>query len=475
MCLAAVLVGQNLLVIRPPNIQEDSWTGKENKHARRSDPSSSKDPDESFDRHPSKEHIKEGIISDEPFEFFQKIRDEIDVDDPFARCERYGFKYLNRTEPRRIFYGALIANEPWELFEITGAEMYGLFSGMVFVEGNRTQNFSPRKAVRQSHGPAMAQIFGVSPDRVQLRLRVNEDPDRFRHDVDQYLSREQWQRQDILNGWKELGMEPDDLGYLTDSDEIFTRDFMRALQYCDKIRHLDYPRGRCKHTETGLKAAVLVFESSPECVTKDRWWYKSDVFLGRCVEEIGDELQNPKAPRPRPDSMDRARGWGDRETGSWAGEDNVTDGRYPMYNAGDMRRIGGAQMRSRRQEGHAATTGYHFHNFFAGSDAIRFKYRTYGHPLGDRASYKTKLGDIHEDLDLVVRCVKNDTTKPARGYQLVAGGLLGQLPPHPVYLRDAQYRRKRHYLVSSIIEADEREWRRHNNVTSPKDETNDGE
>jgi hypothetical protein len=43
-----------------------------------------------------------GMISEEPFEIFQKIRDEIGADDHFGRCERYGLAYLNLLRgPRR--------------------------------------------------------------------------------------------------------------------------------------------------------------------------------------------------------------------------------------------------------------------------------------------------------------------------------------------------------------------------------------
>jgi hypothetical protein len=234
------------------------------------------------------------------------------------------------------------------------------------VEGNRTQNFTPRNATRLQHGPILARVFGVPADRVQMRLYANEDPAAYDRDSDSFLSREHAQRQEILAGWKALGMEPDDLGYLGDSDEIFSRDYYRALQYCDRTVFLDYERGRCRHNETGLKSTTLIFEGSPDCATKDRWGHRPDIFVGHCLEEIGDENLHPKAPRPYEGSMDRAKGYGDRETQSWAGEDNIIDGRYPLYNAADTRRIGGSVMVQRRQEGHSAFTGYHFHNFFAG-------------------------------------------------------------------------------------------------------------
>ena len=40
--------------------------------------------------------------------------------------------------------GSLIANEPWELFEITSAEAFGIYHAMAFIESNRTQSFMHR-------------------------------------------------------------------------------------------------------------------------------------------------------------------------------------------------------------------------------------------------------------------------------------------------------------------------------------------
>jgi Glycosyltransferase family 17 len=414
--------------------------------------------------YPTPGHVRTGLLSRKPFGYFQARRDVMDGGAHSERCARHGFVYKNRTAPRRIFYGAMIANEPWELFEVAGAEAYGLFSGAVFVEGNRTQNFTPRNASRLEHGPHLARIFGVASGQVQVRLYANENRTAFDGDYDSFLSREHAQRQEALAGWKDLGMRPDDLGYLGDSDEIFTRDFYLALQHCDGIRHLDYDSGRCKYSETGLKSTTLNFEGSPDCPTHDRWGYRPDIFLGHCIEGIGDEALHPKAPRPYEGSMDRAEGFGRPGSGSRAGEDNITDGRYPLLNAADMRRIGGAVMVQRRQPGFSVYTAYHFHNFFAGADAIRHKYRTYGHSRD--TDFRYKLSDLDADLDLMVRCVHNNNTNPNRPgyYEFVEGGLLKMLPPYPVYFLDDDYRRARHELVTSMVLADEREWRQHNSA-----------
>ena len=44
------------------------------------------------------------------------------------------------------------------------------------------------------------------------------------------LVRENVQRQHILGLWRAAGMGPADVGILSDMDEVFTRDFLRALQ-----------------------------------------------------------------------------------------------------------------------------------------------------------------------------------------------------------------------------------------------------
>jgi hypothetical protein len=99
---------------------------------------------------------------------------------------------------------------------------------------------------------------------------ANEDEDRFSKEV------EQRHRQDIIGGWKELGMQQNDLGYLTDSDGIYSRGYFLALQCCDSIQKLVTPVAAADPA-TGEKASVLVFESSPGCFTKDRSWLKSAV------------------------------------------------------------------------------------------------------------------------------------------------------------------------------------------------------
>ena len=55
-----------------------------------------------------------------------------------------GLTIRQNNEIDNSFYGSLIANEPWELFEITSAEAFGIYHAMAFIESNRTQSFMHR-------------------------------------------------------------------------------------------------------------------------------------------------------------------------------------------------------------------------------------------------------------------------------------------------------------------------------------------
>jgi hypothetical protein len=90
------------------------------------------------------------------------------------------------------------------------------------VESNRTQNFNPRPVRRLHHGPIIAKIYGVPESSVQVRNYYNEDPTPFG------LQRENLQRLNIINGWLELGMTRDDIGFITDVDETFHRDCLMS-------------------------------------------------------------------------------------------------------------------------------------------------------------------------------------------------------------------------------------------------------
>jgi Glycosyltransferase family 17 len=402
---------------------------------------------------PHGDEIDVGVLSTRDPSFFRALETEIDEVDHTTRCARYRATY-NTTHPtsRRIFYGSLVADEPWEVMEIVAAESYGIYQGMVFVEGNRTQNFTPRPFRRLHHGPTLANLFGVPKSHVHVRAFVNEDPKLTE------LSREHAQRAEIVRGWKELGMQPDDVGLLADADETFSRDFLRAVQVCDGIDLLDYESHHCKHTKVKLVAVSRVFESSPECVTDKRTWYHPDMIIGHCIDGISNSPKHGPAPRTKGSYL-RAPGFG-VGCDDWEGEGNITDSRYPLWNAADFRRTCGGVLfplfnrGTQTQQRLDLYTGFHFHNFFAQFNDTRFKYLTFGH--ADKKAGVKPIEKLSPDLKLMYRCVNNLPEDPEQKYKRVAGGFDGIDPFLPIYFQDDDYRRRRHAYVQEMVEADER-------------------
>jgi Glycosyltransferase family 17 len=425
-----------------------------------------------FSRHDEKDDTSnvaiDGILSNKPVAFFRAIQASIDNVQPHERCLRYGATY-NATHPtnRRLFFGTLIASEPRELLEIVAAEVYGVYAAMVLVEGNRTQNFTPRPLARLKDAPMLANLFGIPQTHFQIRPYINEDA-RLRS-----LKREHHQRSEILRGWKELGMRPDDVGILGDIDETFTRDLLRALQTCDGIDVLDYTAHFCDLERVKLYAHARVFESTPDCMAR-KTWYHPNAMIGHCIQGIG--------AGSRPLSHER---------------DNESNAMHPLWTAMDFRKTRGgrkihvnvsmATKMALRREAAAATavavpvlglpmdshsrlfdryTGYHFHNFFSSMDATRFKYSTYGH--ADRAAQYKPIHEISADLDMLHHClyrdadndtdddVAADSKTVARPPTLHVPGGYNQMARYfrPVYFHDDNYRRRRHAHMQAITVAE---------------------
>ena len=230
-----------------------------------------------------------GILTVKEPSYFQAFQQEIDDMDEHERCKRYGFGYDEaKKRRRRIFYGAIIASEPWELYELVAAEAYGIYAGIVLVESNRTQNFSVRNVTKyqatvryqerlQPIEDAVHQLFGLPPptttttaknkqSQVQVRFWSNEDASL----VD--LEREKAQRDAILLGWQELGMTTNDVAILGDLDEVFTRDLLRAIQACATIPELDYLYHQCRPDRMGLRATTQIYEGTcPLIISLVRW------------------------------------------------------------------------------------------------------------------------------------------------------------------------------------------------------------
>ncbi|KAG7370647.1 glycosyltransferase family 17 protein [Nitzschia inconspicua] len=417
------------------------------------------------------------VLSTKPKSFFQKFQQEIDNFDLEERCRRYGFGMTAKDgQPerpsRRIFYGALIADEPWELLDIIATETHGIFEGMVFVESNRTQMFFARPikwANKQTYIDQFKDMFGV--EKLQIRDYVDEDSS-----VEE-LFRETNQRAEILKGWKELGMTKEDIGYIADTDESFTRDFLRAVQQCPYVEHFDYDAHKCSNNfekKSKLIGSTRVFESSPECVTKDRNWFHPDMIIGACVEGIGDDSIHPRAQRS--DGLLRDEGWA-----SLGGDIQYlpNDSMYPLYSAGDFRMLDGGHIVESRDPNSSGHSAFHLHNYLADFNATRYKYLTYGHP--DEEAMVKPLEELSADIRLLVRCVHNETDGPIeedadsaekQDFQRVRGGLDTKHPVFPIYFHDEDYRRRKHDAISRLVKEDEYSRMKRLNLTAEELETN---
>lgn len=407
-----------------------------------------------------------GILSRKPLSYFHHLQDEIDSMDPHERCRRYGWAddaTKQQQPPRKIFHGALLAEEPWELLEIMAAETRGIFAGMVFVESNRTQSFAPRQLQRVGvhYESLLSQLFDT---RVIVRTFVNETA------TLQGLERENWQRQEILKGWKQLGMTPDDLGYIADTDESMTRDFLLALKTCHDLPLLNYTHHGCNARRGArLYALARIWEGTPDCITHQRSGHHPAVVMGACIEGIATPGQGVVAPREN--IYTRRQGYGkdcffDKPTTAPI-----------LWNPADFRMIlCGDQPQARaptndndddkafNHPDYARFTGYHLHNFFADFDAIRHKYETYGHAMDGTVPTTRKrrpvlrLQDRHRDLAFLHACVRNDPEDASLFRPRVQGGMEA-LPKYftPLYFQDADYRsRRQQVMLEKILKEDER-------------------
>eukprot|EP00977_Amphora_coffeiformis_P021646 scaffold9676_cov200-Amphora_coffeaeformis.AAC.3 len=103
-------------------------------------------------------------------------------------------------------------------------------------------------------------------------------------------------------------MQPDDIAMLVDSDEIFTQDFLRALQTCE-VPALNYDSHQCLPKNLEIPAYTQAFESSPECVAFNFRGFHPDIIIGACLEGVGNVTKNVIAPRAQPHGILRKPGW----------------------------------------------------------------------------------------------------------------------------------------------------------------------
>lgn len=253
------------------------------------------------------------------------------------------------------------------------------------------------------HGPGRKQqnpwTFGNK--RLSNVSRVQYGPS-TRVLVDQYVDADleqiktgwliqQVQRDRIVEVWKEQGMTTEDIGILSDADEVFSRDFLRALQICDVPRFR--PGQDCSSPK--VVGSTLVFEGSPNCITSNRRWFHPDAIIGECIHGIGNTTRNPPVPR----SFMGVKGPFKGAASSWKSKDGSA---APLWNGVDYRsREGGGIVKGPVAAKHQLTA-FHFHNFFVSQETFSWKYINRGQNV--RNADKLALEMIDPDVMVMVNC-----------------------------------------------------------------------
>jgi len=378
------------------------------------------------------------------------------------RCERYGLVYNSTIQNtrRRIFLGSLIADDSWHPIGAHAIEAYGLYHTVALVEGNRTHDMSDRQKRFQpgslNHDVMVSSgIYGPST-KVAIDLYFDQEGDKGKIDSRDV---EQLQREYITKIWKENGMTKEDLGIVSDLDEMYTRDFLLAMQTCDVPQ---FRRGQSCKTPKRI-ASTVIFESSPDCIAEGRRWYHPDMIIGECIDGIGDIDLHKPVKRQDSNGRETYRMKASRL------EDYDTDAELaahpPLWKPMDFRAVEGSDSQTTevlknekypRGTGH---TAYHFHNFFTTLDDLRFKYKTYGH--GEADALTKPLGKLQSDIDMAVRCVMN-RTKDGLSTPYLSGGVDGISGGRiPLVFEDesaGSYRKDRHRELYEMIVADEQQY-----------------
>jgi hypothetical protein len=394
-------------------------------------------------------------------ELFQEEHAKIDTDNDEQRCKRYGYSYDAEAakKPRRLFFGTMIADEFWDVFQAHAVEAYNVYHAVAMVESNTTHAATPRAMRFQKGSPEWrqlteAKLFG---DKTDLFIDYwLEDFQELRG-----MDRECTQRETIVDRWIKQGMTENDVGIMADVDEVFSRDFLRAAQVC--VIPQFAPGQTCERPK--LVPLTISFESSPECI-KHNPWFHPDMVSGQCIEGVGDPTERVIPLRV----FQRKYGARTEQYGgkSLEGirEEVKKFGRWPLFNGADMRIAPGdsgvpahwldknGQFKDNKQE--IWGVAYHLHNFFDSLEVLRNKYRYYAH--SDGMAFAKHLGRLDGDLDVVVRCVRKLPVQEGRGSDtrgVFSGGYIGTVGNKPIFFLNETYRRLRHELTSRLVMEDE--------------------
>ena len=365
------------------------------------------------------------------------------------RCKRYGFEY-NSTQKtkRRIFFGSLIADDSWHAILAHAAEASGLYHTVIFVESNSTLSTDDTQSRKPRFHPGsvelralQSRIFGPSA-KVDVEFYIDHPEERKAEKI--WDGVEAMQRNRISRMWKQNGMTSNDIGIISDLDEMFSRDLLLAAQSCDIPEFR--PNQDCHKPK--LLGKSLVFESSPECISNQQW-YHPDMIIGECVDKIGDSSVHKPGKRSWNGTGPRMKGYG--KEGNYSLMPNTTI--YPLWTPEEIRTFTGG-----RQVG----IGFHVHNFFLSISDLRNKYLTYGH--SQKRAMEMPLGEIHNDINLAINCVTGRPDAADAQKKRIEGGFegndIGQRPV--IYEQSAEYRRARHQELKEMILKDEEEFGMYN-------------
>jgi hypothetical protein len=341
------------------------------------------------------------------------------------------------------------------------AEVHGLYHTVLLVESNSTTSSdesqsrktrfhagsTERRALQESG------IFGPST-KVDVDIYIDHPEDRKDHLI--YDGVETMMRTRISHMWKQNGMRENDIGIISDLDEMFSRDFLLAAQSCDIPEFR--PNQDC-HTPK-LLGRTLVFESSPECIS-EKHWFHPDMILGECIDGVGDSSVHKPGKRFWNGTGPRIKGYGEEDDYSLMPNTTM----YPLWTSEEMRTFAG---------GRQAGIGFHLHNFFLSTSDLRKKYLTYSHPVS--GAMKLPLGKLHENIDFAVNCVTGRLGDVADASKKLTEGWLqgndddddGLLRP-VLYQQSAEYREARHQELRDMVLEDEKEFGIYN--TPKKEET----
>ena len=282
--------------------------------------------------------------------------EDIDPGKEKQRCANYNFPYDGRTQRRRLFLGTLLADESMDVLKAVGLEMYNIFHTVSFIESNVTHHLTPRQMRfydSEKPSPNLYQIYQYFGPKTKVSVDYYSNHMKGGYD----LLRDFIQREGNNFRWAFNGMQIDDVAIVGDTDETFTRDFLRALQICDIPQ---FKLGQdCRSPK--IRASTGVFESTPECYTKNRRWYHPDAVLGECVDQIGNLTMHPQTKRDWPKEVKndtRYFGW---RLPQWGRGDDYREyikenqwfkdkyGKlpYPLYFATDIRMESGQTIRKK--------------------------------------------------------------------------------------------------------------------------------